>query len=255
MFSTSEPTRPVSDNFRSHLYARYVSTFKDSARPVADDQELKDYWAWSQRKLLPLIADLDRGAPVLELGCGLGRLLWILEREGFEDVRGIDVSDEMVALAQKASLPVEKADVFEFLANDDRNYGLVVALDFLEHFTKEELMKLLPAIRERLAPGGTLLVQAPNAAGLLPNHVVYGDLTHSVVLNPSSLQQLLRVAGFVDISFFETGPVAKNLKGAMRVVLWSAIKLAANAVRIVEVGRTQEVWTENMICRCRKEFP
>lgn len=114
-------------------------------------------------------------------------------------------------------------------------------------------MELLPAIRERLAPGGTLLLQAPNASGLLPNHVVYGDLTHSVVLNPSSLEQLLRVAGFSDIAFFETGPVAKNLKGAVRVALWSAVKLAANAVRIIEVGRGQSIWTENMICRCRKE--
>ncbi|MEM9692945.1 MAG: class I SAM-dependent methyltransferase, partial [Myxococcota bacterium] len=239
----------MTSNYRKDLYATYVSTFKH-ALPVAEDaKEQRDYWAWARVKLLPLIADVSRDAPVLELGAGSGKFLWILRREGFREVRGIDVSDEMVSLAQAARLPVEKADVFEFLNEDQTKYGLIVGLDFIEHFTKAELMRLLPAIRERLRPDGVLLVQAPNAAGLLPNNTVHGDMTHSVVLTPQSFEQLLQNLGFTEVRFAETGPVPKNLRGAVRVALWSVIRTVANAVRIIETGRPQPVWTENFICR------
>ncbi|MFB0508915.1 MAG: hypothetical protein ACETVX_00300, partial [bacterium] len=60
------------------------------------------------------------------------------------------------------------------------------------------------------------------------------------------------VAGFEEIKFYETGPVPKNIKGKIRVILWSMIKGLANAIRIIETSKTQEVWTENLICCCRK---
>jgi 2-polyprenyl-3-methyl-5-hydroxy-6-metoxy-1,4-benzoquinol methylase len=238
-------------DFRQQLYERYASTFKED-HGLDDQASLEGYWSWARHRLLPLLGGLPRGARVLEIGCGTGPLLQLLRKEGWSRIEGVDVAPEMVARAQARGLEVRQGDVFAFLEGSDDRYDAIVALDFVEHFTKEELLRLLPMIHERLAPGGTLLLQTPNGEGLLPNRVVYGDLTHITVFTPQSLQQLLKVTGFEDFTFTETGPVPTTVTRAVRAALWSAIRFGAMAVKLVETGHRQRLWTENMLCRCRR---
>ena len=113
-------------------------------------------------------------------------------------------------------------------------------------------MGLAPLLFAALRPGGRLLVQTANGAGLFPSQVIYGDLTHVTIFSPQSLAQLLRSAGFSDLAFYETGPIPLRLRGRLDVALWSAIKLLANAVRSIETGKRQAIWTENFICLARK---
>ena len=77
---------PVSrdGDFRAALYDRYVSTFKGGARVHAEPS-----FAWWDHKYLPLLNDLDRAAPILEIGCGDGGLLAYLA----EQAKGLGLSD------------------------------------------------------------------------------------------------------------------------------------------------------------------
>jgi SAM-dependent methyltransferase len=237
--SSNEPR-----DFRSLLYGRYVSAFK-SGRGEAP-------YAWWDHKLLPLLADLDRAAPLGELGCGDGQLLAYLERRGFSHAQGIDISAEQVALARQRGVHAEVADVFEWLPRHPDAFAALVAVDVFEHFSRDELLRLVPLLYAALEPGGRLLVQTANGAGLFPRQVIYGDLTHLTVLTPESLGQLLRPFGFVDLRFYETGPVPIRLRGKVDLALWQLIKLLANTVRQIESGKRQAIWTENMICLARK---
>jgi hypothetical protein len=38
----------------------------------------------------------------------------------------------------------------------------------------------------------------------------------------------------------------------MRVLAWRLVKAIAGAVRLVESGKRQAIWTETMFCCCRK---
>jgi hypothetical protein len=78
--------------------------------------------------------------------------------------------------------------------------------------------------------------------------VIYGDLTHVTIFTPQSLAQLLRPVGFVDLAFYETGPIPIRLRGKLDVALWRSIKGLANLVRSIETGKRQSIWTENFIC-------
>jgi len=240
-------------DFRKTFYDRYRSTFKD-AEARDDDWSDEAFRRWCEHKYLPLLQGVPRELPLLELGCGSGRLLEFFQRQGFLNVQGMDISKEQIEQAKMRRLNVEVADVFEFLGSKENLYGAIVAVDFVEHFTKEELLRLVPAIYRALREGGVFILQTPNGQGLFPHPVIYGDLTHESILTPTSLGQLLRPAGFQEIQFSETGPVAKNLRGAARVFLWKGIKLLANLVRVIETGRGQDVWTANVICRCRKPY-
>jgi hypothetical protein len=125
-------------------------------------------------------------------------------------------------------------------------------VDFLEHFTKDEVIELLQLVYESLRPGGYLLAQSPNGQGLFAGQVVYGDFGHLTVFTPDSLAQVLRLSGFANIELSETGPIAIGWKDSVRVALWKGIKALANLIRQIEAGKAQEIWTENMICICQK---
>lgn len=237
-------------NFRGELYERYVSTFKGRAERSVE-QDLTGFFAWCDYKYLPLLDDIPRDGAVLELGCGPGNMMTYLKDKGFERVEGIDISAEQVEIASRAGLQATAADVFEHL-DGSRRWRALLALDFVEHFSKDELMRLVPAMRRSLEPGGVLILQTPNGSGLFPHQIVYGDLTHMTIFTPESLRQLLRLHGLGDFRFSETGPAPKDLKGRLRLAAWRCIRGAANLVRAIETGKTQEVWTENLICRCRR---
>ena len=230
-------------DFRQALYRRYVSTFKADAKLGAEPST-----AWWDHKYLPLLDGLDRGAAIVEIGCGGGELLAYLGRRGFSHAAGIDISAEQVALARRRGVHAELGDAFDYLATHGHAFEAILAIDILEHLTRDELLRLAPLLFAALRPGGRLLVQTANGAGLCPGQVIYGDLTHVTVFTPQSLAQLLRPVGFVDLSFYETGPAPIRLRGRLDAALWSGIKRIANLVRSIETGKRQSIWTENFIC-------
>ncbi len=234
-------------DFRAALYGRYVSGFKGEPNLAGEVS-----FAWWDHKYLPLLDDLERSAPVLELGCGAGGLLAYLERRGFSHARGIDISAEQVAQARERGVNAEVGDAFELLEANQGTFAAILAVDVLEHFARDELIKLAPLLHAALKPGGRLLVQTANGAGLFPRQVIYGDLTHMTIFTPESLAQLLRPIGFGDFGFYETGPIPIRLRGKIDVALWAGLKAVANAVRSVETGKRQAIWTENFICRAFK---
>jgi SAM-dependent methyltransferase len=238
-------------DFRAPLYARYVSTFKRELSR-ADERRLRSYWSWCEHRYRPLLAGLSPEARLLELGCGSGQMLEFLRREGFRNAAGIDLSPEQVAIARERGLDVQVADVFEHLARERGDRDAVLALDLFEHFDRPELLRLTAAVHGALVPGGRLILQTPNGGGLLPGAVVHGDLTHLTIFTPGSLMQLLAPAGFGEFTFVECGPVAKNLRGRVRRLLWRAVRGVANALRRIESGHAQEIWTASFICCCRK---
>ena len=238
-------------DFRNELYRRYVTGFKGLDGSM-DPQYLEGYLEWCRFKFGPLLAKTSRDAPVLEVGCGSGNLLLYLASEGFTKVRGIDISEEQVQIALERGLDAEVADVFGFLRRAPAKYHVVFAIDFIEHFGKDELVELLRLIHGVLDSDGCLMIQTPNGQGLFSRQVIYADLTHLTVLSPPSLRQALYLAGFCELCFEETGPVPKDIKGKGRVVLWKALKLVANLIRVIETGKTQRIWTENFICVAHK---
>src|SRR2546430_7641977 len=126
---------------RPALYERYVSTFKPENEQLTA-ADLVHYYQWCDRRYFPFLKDLPKSASILELGCGHGRILNYLHQKGFTDVRGIDISHEQVTLAKAHGLNAEREDVFDFFEEQHEKFDAIIAIDFFEHFTKEELLRL-----------------------------------------------------------------------------------------------------------------
>lgn len=112
-------------------------------------------------------ADLAVAAngPVLELGCGTGRILLELLRRGV-DATGVDASPAMLAeLERKAATlgvaaRVHRMDVRELALG--RRFALVLCPYSLVTYCLEDddLRRLLAGIRAHLVPGGSLVIDA-----------------------------------------------------------------------------------------------
>lgn len=240
---------PASSDHRAAYYRRYVSGFRD--RDVVGSRwDEAAYLRWCDEHFSSWLSGAPRDAAVLELGAGDGSMLAYLQQAGFRDVAGVEISEEQAQIAQGNGRPVRVQDAFEALSAA-KGLGGVVALDFLEHFTKPEVGELLRLVAEALQPGGFLLVRTPNGQGIFAGQIAHGDLTHATIFTPGSLRQALDLAGFTDVRFREATFVRAGLRGRLRGVAWDLIRAAANGVRRVQAGKTQEIWSENLLCCAR----
>lgn len=105
---------------------------------------------------------LARGAepPVLELGCGTGRVLVALARAGVAAV-GLDLSEPMLRRARRRGAGLRhvrwvRADMRDFRLPE--RFGLAVAphRSFQHLLTDGDLRAALARVREHLRPGGRL---------------------------------------------------------------------------------------------------
>ncbi len=242
-----------SADFRNELYARYVSAFK-TQQLHRNQKELESFISWSERKHLPLLKRLNKSASILEVGCGDGKLLHMLKKNGYNNIEGIDISEEQIMLAKSEGLNVKTADIFTFLSDKISSYDAIIAIDVVEHFYKQEVLRLFRLFQKALKPGGILLLQTPNGEGLFPGQVIYGDLTHLCIFTPNSMRQILQLNGFANIFFHETTSTGDNVLGKVRLFSWSFIKGIVNIIRLIEGGKGKkiDVLTENFICVCQK---
>ncbi len=67
--------------------------------------------------------------------------------------------------------------------------------DVVEHLPREQVLPVLVAAGQRLAPDGRLVLRVPNLSNPLNLRTRYVDFTHQVGFWQESLGQVLRIAG------------------------------------------------------------
>lgn len=147
----------------------------------------------------------DKNIKILELGPGIGEFMQFLKNEGYSNIKGVDGSNEVVRHCQSLGLNVSCCAEISSFFNDptERNYDLVVANDILEHFSKEELWKLLGSVKKSLKQGGCLVGRVPNASScFLGSHTRYLDFTHELSFTEHSLKQILCAWGFTQVGVY-----------------------------------------------------
>jgi len=105
------------------------------------------------------------GARVLDLGCGTGALLESLRGAGLEG-QGIDVSPEMVAVAERRLGPGAVRIGRLQDVNEREAYDALVSLSFPFNYCADvpEACAALAGFHRALRPGGLLLLQVAHAA-------------------------------------------------------------------------------------------
>ena len=238
--------------YRAALYGRYASV-QDRAW-LTPDRRCDDPWARAALYRLRDWLPPESGARILDVGCGAGHLLEALRSVGYQDVRGVDISPEAVAIAQSKGLSVVEADLRNYLQEGHERFGLICAFDVIEHFDKQEVLQLLKLVWDRLQPGGVLILQTPNAMSPWAAHYRYGDLTHELILSPECLTSTLKLCGFRDIEVREVTPYVHGIKSAVRWGIWKLIWAGCATWNLAETGSLcSGIYSRNMMVRAVKD--
>jgi cyclopropane fatty-acyl-phospholipid synthase-like methyltransferase len=155
--------------------------------------------------ILEYLAKCD-GNKILEVGCGCGDLLHVLERRGYQGI-GIDISEEALAVAS-AGLSGQSITVALCTPGELKDeFDVVVASEVLEHYQDDALF--LRQLSERLREGGHLLLTVPaHMKDWGPNDDTCGHVRR---YERADLFTLLNVAGFSEIVIYSYGVPIYNI--------------------------------------------
>lgn len=234
--------------FKNRFYETYYSSHivrrKGKATPQQFEQRARQYdRVWG--RLLPA----DRNAKILDIGCGNGSLVWWMQKRGYENSGGIDVSVEQVRVAQELGVRnIVQADLEDFIRTQSDQFDVLVLRDVLEHFDRESIVSTLDLCRGALKKGGRLIAQVPNAETPFGGRIRYGDFTHELAFTWSSLEQLMAVCGFDVLGFYPAGRVAPKLgRATPHFLLWKGVEAFYRLLLYAETGRRRAIVTESII--------
>lgn len=126
------------------------------------------------------------GFRVLDVGCGYGRYLRLLEQDRFEAV-GVDANPAIVAANRNMGLNTVTP---EELLNQEGKFEAMLFSHVVEHFPPRELVEFLDTYLDRLVPGGHVVIATP-----LASNNFYDDFDH---VKPYQPLGLLMVFGSTD---------------------------------------------------------
>lgn len=185
----------------------------DALPPYFDYQEFERRFRGSptaiaerQRRYLPYFAGSTN---VLDLGCGRGEFLRLLNEKGIH-ATGVEINPDLVAYCRERGLNVVQADAVEYLSQvADNSLGGVFIAQVVEHLPFARTMELLHLCHRKLRPGGRLVVETPNPACVLAmvSHFVI-DPTHIRPIHPDTMRFVFETLGFEQVTVHGLAPVA-----------------------------------------------
>ena len=106
---------------------------------------------------------VDREARVLEIGCGIGRLMKYMAPY-FQEVHGVDVSEEMVQQGRERLQAIPNVFFHKGNGQDlgvfpNNSFALVYSYIVLQHIPRRWVYRYFPEVTRTLKPGGYFLFQ------------------------------------------------------------------------------------------------
>src|ERR1700682_4536594 len=142
----------------SELYDSFIADYYDESPVVSGRLQDVAFYRDAVREF---------GDPILELGCGTGRISMALAEAG-KRITGLDLSERMIARAvqKRAALSVEARERVHLIQGDMAKFDLgekfrLVIIPFrpFQHLLEvQQQLDCLDCVRKHLAPGGRLIL-------------------------------------------------------------------------------------------------
>jgi 2-polyprenyl-3-methyl-5-hydroxy-6-metoxy-1,4-benzoquinol methylase len=226
------------NDYRQRIFDQYSSVVQNAPDMYAVRTVTR--WGDAYRYYLRGWLPEDKNAAIAEIACGTGRLLHLLNRMGYSDITGNDISPQQVSAARLLvpKAKIEEGDAVNWLNENPGKFDLIIGMDIIEHLYKKDTLSFLDACYRALKPGGRLVLQTPNAGSLWGLHDRYNDFTHEVAFGYLALSQLFTLTGFQNNQGREVGPIpwGHGIKSTLRNLVWQFIRLGLLIWNLAETG-------------------
>lgn len=156
-----------------------------------------------EKDLLDFVATLPKDAKIIDIACGDGAFCEHLASNGFNNVLGIDVSDEIIKRHREkfngSGVRYEVMDFFDL--PDDEVYDVVFCKLLLHHIQPEDECRFLREINSIVNPKGGLLffsfLKSPEShdGPFLPRESYFTKRHNVIMYNPSYVKKTLKDMG------------------------------------------------------------
>ena len=148
---------------------------------------------------------------VLDLGCGRGEFLELMNEKGIGGY-GIDIEGDAVQYCVDAGLDARQAEAIEHISGlPDESLDGIFLSQVAEHLTPSELIEMIGLAYVKMKVGGYIIAETPNPQCLLIfASFFYADLSHVQPIHPETMRFLLLSAGFRDVEVKFTNPAPRN---------------------------------------------
>jgi SAM-dependent methyltransferase len=201
---------------------------REDARPsdaffAAFDEQFRGTRAATKERLrvyLPLLQEANIGAgdnPVVDLGCGRGEWLELLQEEGIQG-KGVDRNCVLAEECRQSGLDVVESDLLTYLCSlPDSSIGGVTGFHIVEHLPFDLLLTVFDETVRVLQPDGIAIFETPNPQNVLVStEEFYIDPTHRHPLPSSLLKFVAEVKGLsrVKVLYLHPFPEAHRVQEA-----------------------------------------
>jgi SAM-dependent methyltransferase len=182
---------PGDDADFDHFYEAFESAFRGDPALIRQRQEA----------YLPLLrAALPPGAATLDLGCGRGEWLELVQENGWQ-ADGWDLNGRFIDTCRAKGLRAHHGDalaeVARIAAQAPGSLHAITAFHLVEHIPFQAMLTLVDNALLALADGGLLIFETPNPENLsVGANTFYTDPTHQRPLHPATMAFMAQRSGF-----------------------------------------------------------
>ena len=174
------------------------------------------WWYTARRDVLhdyvARYAALPKGARILEIGCGTGHNIPMMQQFGAVDAIEIDPAARAIA-SKRLGKPVGDAPLPDLPGVARGSYDMIAVLDVVEHIADD--VAALNAMRDCLKPGGKILIAVPAHQWMWSAHDVVNH--HHRRYSKASLAKAIRAAGMEPTRFGYFNSLLFPLAAAARI--------------------------------------
>jgi 2-polyprenyl-3-methyl-5-hydroxy-6-metoxy-1,4-benzoquinol methylase len=149
---------------------------------------------------------------VLDIGCGRGEFLQMMRGAGVP-AKGIDLSQESVAICRHKGLEAESADLFDYLAGlPEASLDGIFCSQVVEHLPPARLPEMIRLCASRLTRNGVIAIETPNpeCLAIFATHF-YLDPTHYRPVPHPLLAFYLEEFGVGNIEVKKLSPAVESM--------------------------------------------
>lgn len=172
--------------FDDEWYLKFENNFRGSEEIIRD-------------RLLRYIPYFDNVSHIVDIGCGRGEFLSLLDEKGINGF-GVDLNTTMVKQCLDKGLCVSHEDCIKYLeAQQDESIGGIFSSQLIEHLSLSKLKHLVEIAYKKLDSNGVMILETVNPLALgVFCYGFYIDPTHIKPVHPAMLRFMAEEVGFSD---------------------------------------------------------
>lgn len=192
--------------YDNELYAYYTKYSGETKDQVYNPLTKKSYL-----KVLKLLESYGGGKKVLDVGCGNGSFVDAAMEQGY-NIKGIELSQTAVDIAQAFNLPVQNVDFFSSEI-EASSFDVLTMFEVIEHLP--EPVRFLKRAEQVVKPGGLIYLTTPNFKSLdrrvLGKNWNVFHREHLTYFTPATLMKAISANTRFEVLHVETRNVSGEL--------------------------------------------